>query len=345
MIFQIAKRGLVMAIGLGVAIALLAWAFDDLDPDEVMNAVRSLDDAQTIALLAGTVIMVWAESLLTASVVEGLPARRGALAWLGPNAVASIVPGPSDMPIRYRMLMSWGYDSSTAGTGVAASGILNIGMKIVLPVIAAVGLVVADVPLGRLLSALISGFVIIGLFLAVTIGIVTSESRTRATGRFLERVWYWVVRRFARRRPRVEIAEWLVIQRSQSIEVLRGRGTRAIASMMFVSIARVALLVMCVRFVGVPESAVSWQGIFCVWAIERGLTIIPLMPGNAGVSEFALAGLLTTMAGTEYVNQVTAAVLIFRILTWLLLIPVGGLAMGLWRYGLSRTEKAAAASP
>jgi uncharacterized membrane protein YbhN (UPF0104 family) len=136
----------------------------------------------------------------------------------------------------------------------------------------------------------------------------------------------------------VEIAEWLVIQRSQSIEMLRGRGLRAIASMLFVTVARVALLVMCVRFVGVPESAVSWQGIFCVWAIERGLTIIPIMPGNAGVSEFALAGLLTTLAGDQFVNQVTAAVLIFRILTWLLLIPVGGVALGLWRYGLRRAE-------
>ena len=32
------------------------------------------------------------------------------------------------------------------------------------------------------------------------------------------------------------------------------------------------------------------------------------MPGNAGVSELAFVGLLTPIAGTEYVNQVTAGV-------------------------------------
>lgn len=334
MIWRILQRGLIMAVGIGIATALLAWAFDDLDAAEVVDAVRSLDDAEVIALLCGTVIMVWAESLLTASVVAGLPARRGALSWLGPNAVASLVPGPSDMPVRYRMFISWGYDASTAGTGVAASGILNIGFKILFPVIAAVGFAVADVPLGRLASALITAFIIVGLFLAITIGVVTSESRTHAVGRFLERIWGWVVRLFRRRHSRVEVAEWLVIQRNQSIEALRGRWLRAIASIGFVTVARVSLLVMCIRFVGVPESAVSWQGIFCVWAIERGLTIVPIMPGNAGVSEFALVGLLTTIAGSQYVNAITAGVLIFRLLTWLLLIPVGGVALALWRYGL-----------
>jgi putative heme transporter len=334
LVARVVQRGLVMAVGIAIATALLAWAFDDLDLAEVMDTVRSLDDAEIIALLSGTIIMVWAESLLTASVVEGLPARRGALAWLGPNAVASLVPGPSDMPVRFRMFTSWGYDASAAGTGVAASGILNIGFKIILPVIAAVGLAVADVPLGRITSALITGFVVVGLFLAVTVGIVVSESRTRAAGRFLDAIWRRIMRLFGRRRTRVEVAEWLVIQRNQSIEVLRGRWPRAIASMMFVTVARVALLVMCVRFVGVPESAVGWEAIFCVWAIERGLTIVPIMPGNAGLSEFALVGLLTTIAGSQYVNAITAGVLIFRMLTWLLLIPIGGMALGFWRYGL-----------
>jgi hypothetical protein len=342
LVLQVAKRGLVMAIGLGIAVALLVWAFDDLDLAEVVDTVRSLDDAEIIALLSGTVVMVWAESLLTASVIEGLPARRGALSWLGPNAVASLVPGPSDMPVRFRMFMSWGYDATAAGTGVAASGILNIGFKIILPVIAAVGLAAADVSLGRITSALITGFIIIGLFLAISVGIVVSESRTHTAGRFLDAIWHRIMRLFRRRRSRVEVAEWLVIQRNQSIEALRGRWPRAIASMMFVTVTRVSLLVMCIRFVGVPESAVGWQAIFCVWAIERGLTIIPIMPGNAGLSEFALVGLLTTIAGDQYVNAITAGVLIFRMLTWLLLIPIGGVALGLWRYGLRRPVEAGA---
>ena len=109
-----------------------------------------------------------------------------------------------------------------------------------------------------------------------------------------------------------------------------------------VTITRVALFVMCIRFAGVPEEAAGWPAIFCVWAIVRGLTLIPIMPGNAGVSELAFVGMLTPIAGTEYVNQVTAGVLIFRLLTWLLLIPAGGVAVGLWQLGLQRSSRSQA---
>jgi hypothetical protein len=132
-ILRILGRVLVMSVGLVVAGLALASVFDDLEPSEVVDAVRSLDDAESIAVIGGTGVVVWAEALLTASVVPGLPARRGALAWLGPTAVASVIPGPSDMPVRYRMFTSWGYDTSEAGTAVAANALLNIALKLVLP--------------------------------------------------------------------------------------------------------------------------------------------------------------------------------------------------------------------
>ena len=117
------------------------------------------------------------------------------------------------------------------------------------------------------------------------------------------------------------------------------RSTCTLASIVFVTFARVALFVMCLRFVGVPESSLSWVAIFCVWAVVRGLTVVPLMPGGVGVSELAYVAMLTPIAGTQYVNQVTAGVLIYRILTWLLMIPAGAVALGLWQAGLRRAER------
>ena len=60
-----------------------------------------------------------------------------------------------------------------------------------------------------------------------------------------------------------------------------------------------------------------------MFALVQGLTVIPISAGDAGVSEVAYIGLLTAAAGSEYVNEISAAVLIFRVLTWLLIIPVG----------------------
>jgi hypothetical protein len=40
------------------------------------------------------------------------------------------------------------------------------------------------------------------------------------------------------------------------------------------------------------------------------------------------------MAGSEYINQISAAVIVYRVLTWILIIPLGGIASILWRRGL-----------
>jgi hypothetical protein len=51
------------------------------------------------------------------------------------------------------------------------------------------------------------------------------------------------------------------------------------------------------------------------------------------VAEIALVGMLAPIAGSEYVNEVAAGVLLYRMLTWILVIPAGLGALGIWRYG------------
>ena len=104
-----------MAVGIGVASALLVFAFDDLDLQAILDAIRSLTDAELLSLISTTGIVVWSEALLLATFVPGLPARRGAMAWLGPTAVSSVVPGPSDLPMIYRMFTSWGQSGRRRG--------------------------------------------------------------------------------------------------------------------------------------------------------------------------------------------------------------------------------------
>src|SRR4029079_19148448 len=112
---KIIIRVLVMAIGIGVAGVLLVATFDDLDLSSIVDALQSLDDAERLSLIGDTFILCWAEGLLMASCVKGMPARRGTLAWLGPTAVGSVVPGPSDVPFIYRMFRSVGQTSAAAG--------------------------------------------------------------------------------------------------------------------------------------------------------------------------------------------------------------------------------------
>jgi uncharacterized membrane protein YbhN (UPF0104 family) len=343
---KIVIRVLVMAIGIGVAGVLLVATFDDLDLDAIIDALGSLDDAERLSLIGGTVILCWAEGLLMASFVQGMPARRGTLAWLGPTAVGSVVPGPSDVPFIFRMFRSWGQSSASAATAVAAASMFNIASKLILPAIAGIGVVVADIPLDGVMSTIVTAAVILAIFLIVAGIVLGSPKRTAAAGRMLDRVWRPTMRLLRRRPPDRSLADRLVIHRTEAVALLRGSWHKSLAAITFVTLVRVALLVMSIRFVGVPESVLSWVAIFCVWAIVRGLTVIPLMPGGVGVSEVAYIGMLTAITGQDYVNEVTAGVLVYRILTWLLMIPAGGVAMALWQAGLrkDRKERQAAAA-
>jgi uncharacterized membrane protein YbhN (UPF0104 family) len=341
---KIVIRVLVMAIGIGVAGVLLVTTFDDLDLDSIVDALGSLDDAERLSLIGGTVILCWAEGLLMATFVQGMPARRGTLAWLGPTAVGSVVPGPSDVPFIFRMFKSWGQPSAAAATAVAAASLFNIASKLILPAVAGLAVVVADIPLDGVMNTIVTAAIVLAIFLLVAGVVVGSEKRTAAAGRLLDEVWRPTLRLLRRRPPDRSLADRLVIQRTEAGALLRGSWHKSLAAITFVTFVRVALLVMSIRFVGVPESVLSWVAIFCVWAIVRGLTVIPLMPGGVGVSEVAYIGMLTAISGQDYVNQVTAGVLVYRLLTWLLMIPAGGVAMALWQAGLRKNRKQQAAA-
>jgi putative heme transporter len=339
---KIVVRILIVVLAIGGSAFLLASTFDELDLDAVADALRSLDDAEVIALLAMWFLWIGSQGLLTASLAQGMPVRRGVLAYLGPAAVTAVVPGPSDLPVRYRMFTSWGRDPGETTLAVAANGVFSIGIKLVLPVIAAIGLVVADAPLDGTLRTIVYIALVVGLLVVIVAFVLGSEKNTTRVGRWLEPVWR-LVTKLMRRPDSEELAELLRAARTRSLEVLRKRWRIATWATFLTAGARFALLLMALRFTGVPESAIGWPQVFVVYAVVQGLTVLPITPGDAGVSELAYVGLLTAAAGSQWVNQITAGVIIFRVLTWLALIPVGLAALAVWHVALRRSSSRATA--
>src|SRR6266571_5351696 len=62
------------------------------------------------------------------------------------------------------------------------------------------------------------------------------------------------------------------------------------------------------------------------------LVAMPVTPGGLGITELGLIGILADGAGHEASAQVTAAVLMYRAVTYLPSIPLGALACLTWRY-------------
>ncbi|MEM9037522.1 MAG: lysylphosphatidylglycerol synthase domain-containing protein [Actinomycetota bacterium] len=333
-LLAVGGRIAIVVVALGATALILNSTVDELDWGAVADALRSLSDAELLALGSGWLVWLACQGLQTAALVPDLPVRRGILAFLGPGAVASVVPGPSDLPIRYRMLTGWGRSAREAGLAVAAGGIFSVGIKLVLPVVAAVGLVVSGVPLDGAWRTLVTIAAIIGVGVAVVAVALGSERVTMGLGRLLDPAWRFALR-LLRRDAEGELADRLVAARAEAIGLVRERWLIATWGTVLAAAARVGLLIMCLRFTGVGEDAIGWTGIFVVYAFVQGLTAVPIVPGNAGVTELAYISMVTSVTGAATINEVTAAVLLFRLLTWILVIVGGLVALAIWRLGRS----------
>jgi uncharacterized protein (TIRG00374 family) len=89
------------------------------------------------------------------------------------------------------------------------------------------------------------------------------------------------------------------------------------------------VLLVTLRDVGVSNDEVSWIEVLAVFAFVRLLTAIPLTPGGLGIVELGLIGGLTTAGGEK--PQVVAAVLVYRVLTYVVPILFGVLTYVYWR--------------
>ena len=89
------------------------------------------------------------------------------------------------------------------------------------------------------------------------------------------------------------------------------------------------VLLVALRHMGVSDAEVSWTEVLAVFAFARLATAVPFTPGGAGVVEAVLIGGLVAAGGDR--AEVTAAVLIYRALTWGLPILVGIVAVLWWR--------------
>src|SRR6266511_2786209 len=107
--------------------------------------------------------------------------------------------------------------------------------------------------------------------------------------------------------------------------------------------ALILVLLLALRDVGVSDAQVGWAEVLAVFAFARLATAIPFTPGGVGFVEAVLIAGLTAAGGAR--NEVTAAVLVYRALTWGLPIVVGVVCYLWWRRRSIRPEPVMAGSP
>lgn len=150
--------------------------------------------------------------------------------------------------------------------------------------------------------------------------------------------WVSKLRRMVHKGP---VSGWdlaVVKFRGRVLGLVRKRWLSLSLSTLVGHLSLYAVLLIALRQIGVSEDEVGWAQVLAVFAFARLLTAIPITPGGIGVIELALITGLNAAGGNH--AQVVAAVLVFRVLTYVLPIPVGLATYVFWRRNRSWHDSA-----
>jgi putative heme transporter len=186
-------------------------------------------------------------------------------------------------------------------------------------------------PQAGLLAGAVAGLVLL-VIVAVGLGLLLrSEAFAVRADAALRRV-LTVTWRLARRASPSSAAGCLQGFRERAAGLLAARGWRITVATAAGSLALWLVLLASVRGVGLSQSQVPWQTCLAAFAFVRLLTVLPVTPGGVGITELGLVSILAAGADHIVAGQITAAVLLYRAVTYLAPIPSGALACIAWRY-------------
>jgi len=292
--------------------------------------------------------MTWPQALLVATaaaasmasywfmicaVLPSIRLRQAAVASLGCNAVANTLPagGALALGVSWAMLSSWGVSTADYVLYTLVSGIWNIFARLGLPVLALVVLVTVHRPGAGLIAAAAVGLALLATAAAGLGLLLRSEPFAVRAGHALQPMLA-IGCRLVRRPPPPDVTGSLPGFRDRTAGLLAARGWRITAATAASQLALWLVLLACLRATGLSPAQVPWQTSLAAFAFVGLLTAVPITPGGAGITELGLVGFLAAGAGPGAGAQVTAAVLLYRAVTYLPPIPLGAAACLVWRH-------------
>jgi putative heme transporter len=317
------RRSILMRIGLLLGILAVVFVLilpRVVDYGSVLDALELLTAGQLAALIAATALAYVANATPAKILIPGLSWPHAVGADLAGRAVVSTIPGPTDIATRFVLYRQWAIPADAATAGILFNAFFETLSDLVLPLIATVGILLAGHtarPTVIVLSV-VSALVLI-VALLVIVGITRSESLARRLGGALQSIANHVWG-FFHRPPPTGIVEGVLQVREQAHETLSRRGALGFGAAVLARLAWFLVLQIALWSVGVTSDVLPPSAVLTAMAT---VALIPITPGAVGVSEVALIGLLTAVAGEAVTGPITAAVMLFRAAQWFVPIPLG----------------------
>lgn len=314
-----------VVIAIAVLVVVFGFAIPRIaDHGEAWDAIVAMTAPELAVLaIAGlwNLFTYWPVLMLAQ---PGLRLREAAVVNQASTAVASTVPAGSAfaVAVTFRILRDWGFTTESITNQTVLTGVWNQLVKLAMPVVAVLIVTATGELQGRFVNLALWGVTVLCLFVGVSFVVLRIPRATERVGAALDR---WVSRLLGvLGRPRTTaIQPWLVRLRAQMIGLLRHRALALSAAAIVSHVSLYLMLLACIRVIGLSAEELSWSKVLVGFALVRLLSAIPVTPGGVGVVELGYVGFLATGDADGLESAITAAVLVFRAITYALPVALG----------------------
>ena len=318
-------------MSIAVVVAVFVFVLPSVvDYGEVWEAIHAMTWLELVTLGS---LALWNQAtyvLVERSARPGLTPLQALTITQTSTAISNTLPAGAAFGagLQGAMYVSYGFAPSDIGISMALTGIWNTFVKLGMPVIALALLVVAGESDGALVSAALAGLAaLIAAIVAFSV-LLGSERGAARVGRGLGRLADFVTR-VARRTSTRDWAGSAKDFRRRTIVLLRSRWLQLTFWTLVSHLTLFAVLLMSLRHVGISSEVIGGPEALAAFAFVRLLSALPITPGGLGVVELGLTASLVAAGGEE--APVVAAILVYRLLTFVLPIPAGALSYFVWR--------------
>jgi hypothetical protein len=300
-----------------------------VDWQQVGIALRKVSWAQVPLLLALLVLRQGFNAVPLSVFVPGLGLWRALQNDLTANLVGTVAPPPSDVVLRVSMFRSWGISAVDGMPGVTLNSLVFYVIRFSVPVLGVLLLIGEDLSGAQVwlsvLSLLVAALMVSGLVL-----VSRGERAARVLGVQAARV-------ASRFRDDVDVQAWgdavSGFRATMSQRLVRGLPP-SMGALTAMVLTDGVIVLTGLRVVGVPSTLLPTVLVLGTFLLVYPLTALPL--AGLGVLDAALVVAYTEVAGLAAEPAIVAGLVLWRVVTILGSLALGGLSLGWWRWRRSR---------
>ena len=310
-----------------------------VDYEEVWAVIRAMT---WLELLTLGVLAVWNQAtywLVELAARPGLTYPQAIKITQASTAMSNTLPGGVALGagLQYAMYVSYRFAPPDIAVSLTLTGIWNTFAKLGMPIIALALLAISGSAGGGFIAASIVGLLALVATIAGFAVVLRSENGASNVGRRLGALLS-LIARVTRRPLRGDWAMILADFRRRTVRLLTNRWVPLTAATLVSHFSLYMILLLTLRHVGISNATVGWEQVLASFAFVRLLSALPITPGGVGVVELGLAASLIAAGGEEAL--VVAAVLVYRLLTFVLPIPFGVISYFIWRQEAAQLQPA-----